>query len=37
MLKINICKNYDIIISIDDHSEIGGLGSIIREKAFLNR
>ena len=32
-----ICKNYDMIISIEDHSEIGGLGSIIREKAFLNR
>ena len=32
-----ICKKYKTIISIEDHSEIGGLGSILREEAFLNR
>lgn len=32
-----ICKKYKIIISIEDHSEIGGLGSILREQAFLNQ
>ena len=29
-----ICKSYKIIISIEDHSEIGGLGSILREEAY---
>jgi len=32
-----ICTKYDLIVSIEDHSEIGGLGSLIREKAFINK
>ena len=32
-----ICKKYKVIISIEDHSEVGGLGSILREQAFLNK
>jgi transketolase len=32
-----ICDKYEIIVSIEDHSQIGGLGSILREEAFLNK
>ena len=32
-----ICNDYDLIISIEDHSEIGGLSSIVRENAFKNK
>lgn len=32
-----ISKNNDLIISIEDHSEIGGLSSIIKEKLFENK
>jgi transketolase len=32
-----ICEKFNIIISIEDHSEIGGLGSILKEEAFNNK
>ena len=32
-----ICKKYKIIISIEDHSEIGGLASILKEECFKNK
>ena len=32
-----ICKKYKHIIAIEDHSEVGGLGSILKELAFKNR
>ena len=31
-----ICRKYNHIISIEDHSEIGGLGSILKELAYEN-
>ncbi len=32
-----IMKKYKTIITLEDHSIIGGLGSIIKEQAFLNK
>ncbi len=31
-----ICKKFKLIVSIEDHSEIGGLASILKENAFKN-
>jgi len=33
----NICQNFDLIISIEDHSEIGGLTTILKEESYLNK
>lgn len=32
-----ICRNFKTIVSIEDHSEIGGLSSILKEEAFKNQ
>jgi transketolase len=31
-----ICQKFDIIVSIEDHSEIGGLTAILKEESYAN-